>query len=1229
MGRTSREQGLLMKNDNEKIIEFTPEQEAAIKYRGGSLLVSAAAGSGKTKVLVERLLSRIDENDEIDEFLVITYTRAAAYELREKIHDEFLKRLAKSPGSKRLRRQSLLCRGASIDTIHTFCAEILRENAHLVRLPPDFRVLDQSESELIMNMVAEDIIDKKYESISEDPNFNALVDTITEGRDDRRLQEILLEIHNKMQSLPYPGKWAEEQKIKQHLIGVKDVTDTDSGKYMINKIHAMVSYNYSEVLDLREEMRKHPEFEDKYAASVDDLIEHIQILLNALTVSWDEAFKHKNINNVRPNRISGYDELKEIRTRCLKNLKKSIEELEISSEEHIIDMKSLSLANTALFDVVLTFAAAYAEEKRKRGVVDFSDLEHLTLSILVDEISGERTALAKNLSKRYKEIMIDEYQDVNAVQENIFSALSNNNNNLFMVGDVKQSIYRFRLADPLIFMSKYNLYSSHNSNKRNKTSLGTDKGTKILLMKNFRSQEGIINTVNEIFSNIMSTEFGEMNYGEDEKLRAGRIPCKGKQGKKGNPYISINSTSVDIDVLDLSGFESEEGAENPKAIKLEADHIADKILKLTDGSTFIHDDEEGERIVTASDIVILLRSVRGRAWQYSKALAERGIKSEYSSVEDYFETVEIKSILSFLEVIDNPRQDLQLAAVLSGPVYKFSPDELSEIRIKSLETDYYEAIKKAADDITGSDETSLKCKKILEDIEELRSVKSDMSADRFIWHVYNKTGLLDIVRAMQGGKRRRNNLVLLAESARKFEQSGYKGLFGFLVYIRNLKERGKDLSEGGTEKSTVDGNDTVRIMSIHKSKGLEFPIVFLANTSKLFNFQDTRSSVVFHKNFGVGSLLVDKERRIKYSTLTRSAIQNKIMEETLSEELRVLYVAMTRAREKLIITAIFKDAGKVLSKIEAIKEGKVAPQAMISMQSYAEWILTGIREKINTSSTDHSVNLSPVLLKQEEIISGDLLPSTKSTTLYDLAEPKKPGFYVLKDEFKYSFQTSVDLPSKMTVTRLNSLPDPDAESASWIYEETEERHLYRSPSFISERKSLSPAERGILIHRVMQHIDYKTGSDESEILKELQRLEKTGIITAKEIIEIDKKKIVKFLNSTIGGRASTSNNLKKEFKFSILCPSSRYYPDSGDDKILLQGVVDCFFEEDGELVVLDFKTDRVNEQTIHKKAQMYSTQLYTYTDALQKITGKHVKEQYIYFFALDRAYPIDLNSSDS
>ena len=1209
--------GKINMSDNE--IKFTKQQKASIEHRNGSLLVSAAAGSGKTKVLVERLLSYIDNNADIDEFLVITYTRAAALELKEKIHEELLLRLSRNPGNKRLRRQALLCRGASIDTIHTICGELIRENSHLVNLPPDFRIADGSESMMIMIEVADSVITEIYDKIDEHPGFELLINTVARGRDDKQLIELVLDIYNKLRSLPKPTEWIKNQIEKQQFTDISCISETDCGAYMLKKLQEKVSYIKDELIRLLEEMKNHTEFEAKYTESVNEIIEHTDNFYTALSIGWDEAGKHCSFDFGRAKSISGYDELKNIRKNCISELRNCATELKISSAGHLEEMIGLSPAITAFMRILLRFNEAYSEEKRRRGMADFSDLEHLAVSLLIDEATGEKTDLARNLAIRFKEILIDEYQDVNAVQEIIFSALSQNDENIFMVGDVKQSIYRFRHADPAIFLNKYKTFI-----ELERASLESNKGdgTKIHLSSNFRSRAGILETINHIFTNIMSTELGELEYTEKEHLKPGRIDNPEKKGKQGKPYINTQTPSVELNILDMSTLESDTDEESPAAIKVEAEHIASEIKKLMESSYYIPDGNGGTRPAEYSDIVILLRSMKNRAWQYAAALSDRGIMSEFPGGEGYFEAFEVSAALSLLSVIDNPLQDIPLVSVLGGPIYRFTSDELAEIRLCLPNKNYYDALKVSAEQKKGSGETSLKCKKILDDIEDMRSIASDMSADKFIWHVYNKTGLLGLVGAMRGGDKRRKNLILLAESARQFESSGYKGLFGFLTYVRSLQERGDSLPLYSDEKSnSLDSSDTVRIMSVHKSKGLEFPIVFLANTSKRFNFVDINKSTVFHSDLGIGTMLINNELRIKHSTLVRNAIRSRLCDEMYSEELRVLYVAMTRAKEKLIITATQKNATRTIEKMEALPLGKIAPLALMSMQSTSEWLIAGVR---NLNSDGFSVNIigADTILSEEE--KKEIKESPESKTLQGTATDSEITDELPEIlEYNYPFTAAIDLPSKLTVTGILKLSDPESESAEWTKYIPDSESAYLKPNFISKNVELTGAERGTLVHLVMQHIDYQKGSDDNDIANELQRLVYMDIISSEQVKEIDVLRISKLFNSELGSRMIKAKKVNREFKYSLLNPAKDYFSDGGEDSILIQGVIDCFFEEDDGLVVVDFKTDKITKENQNEKAKLYTPQLKSYSEALNRITGKKVKESYIYFFSSDSAHKVE------
>jgi len=1204
---------------SEAVIELTPEQEAAVNYRGGTLLVSAAAGSGKTKVLVDRLLSYVAAGANVDEFLVITYTRAAAAELREKIHDAILKQLADDPTNRILNRQALLCRGALIGTIHSFCTEILRENAHNAGLPSDFRVLDENESDIIKAEVIEDVLDASYVTVSESAGFSALLNFMRTDRDDKWLVKVILDIHKRLQSDPSPREWVREMIGKLKMTDVGDVSETAWGSYLIGRVSAEVRYWHSEMIKLKKTGWQISEFNEKYGPNIEAVIVDLEIFLNALDRGWDEAGRCSKIDfsRVKVKRLSGYDNLKNIRNRCKEALKKCSEVFENSSDEHKSDMEATAPAIAALLQLVLDFDKAYSEEKQRRGVADFSDLEHLSLSLLIDPDTGEKTPLALAVSRRFREILVDEYQDVNAVQEHIFNAVSQNGDNIFMVGDVKQSIYRFRLADPSIFMQKYKSFSESSDEGR--------CGAVINLPHNFRSRAGILDAVNRIFTNIMSVEFGEMDYTEREKLIPGREK-EGKQGKQGNG-IPDESTckspeeldnTVEIKIIDMSAInphdenedDMDEDEEEPTAIQTEARYIAGRIRDLINSKCMIPVKNEPDREIIYSDIVILLRTIQGKAFRYAIELNELDIPVSLPGGEGYLEAEEISAVLSLLEIIDNPWQDIPLAATMRNRLFGFTADELAEIRSKSRGTDFYKAVTDAAessDSASVNPELCRKCKEFLITLEELRIIMPDMPADRFIWHVFNKTGFLGAYSTGRGGRKRRDNLIKLAEFADIYERSGYKGIFGFLTFVRGLRERGADLMQGAN--AVISGSsavNAVRIMSIHKSKGLEFPVVFLADTAKKLNFKDLQQPLVLHPELGIGPMRLDKEKGIEYTTLARMAVQKKIKAEISAEELRVLYVAMTRAREKLIITAAFKDAEKEISRLKELVNGaedKVPPQMMEACRSMAGWVLIGSNEHllydiISSSEIDANIGYKTPVKEQ------NTPPGEDEEALKNELEMKRNSY-----RFSYPYATAPGLPSKLTVTGLKErVSDPESVKTRWV--ETTEK----------EQKNLSAAERGTALHYVMQHADYKMCSADDEVRKELQRLVEQEFITAEQAAVIEVKKIKMFFKSEIGQRLLRAEKVNREFKFSLLSPAGNYFPDGGNDTILLQGVIDCFFEEDGEIVIIDFKTDRVSHDSIDEKARQYEPQLDAYAGALERITGKRIKEKIIYFFTMDMEY---------
>ncbi|MCL1835126.1 MAG: helicase-exonuclease AddAB subunit AddA [Oscillospiraceae bacterium] len=1171
-----------------KKTQLTDEQEAAVAYRGGALLVSAAAGSGKTKVLVERLLRRIESGDSINEFLVITFTKAAAAELRERIAEEISKKLASDPRNRHLRRQSMLSRGAQINTIHGFCTDLLREFGCAEGISPDYRIIEQEESTLIRTEILEKTLENEYEHISENSDFRALVEAMAAGRDDRRLIEAALDTYEKLKSHPNPGEWAARQIDTANPAEGQDVSRTPWGSYLLGKARADVDYRLREMRSVRSEMRELPAFEKAYGRSFDATIEGLAALLAAFSDGWDAV--KGNINVEFPTaRISGYDTLKSVRTRCKAAMAKWAKEFEYASNELIEDIHACAPAVRGLLSLVLEFDRAYSEEKRRRGTLDFSDLEHQTLRLLGAGSAGSGR-LSATIAARYKEIMVDEYQDVNAVQETIFNAVSRGGGNIFMVGDVKQSIYRFRLADPTIFLGKYNSYNGYIPERAD-----YPKGAKIFLSRNFRSGGAILDAVNFVFSAVMSADFGEIDYTESERLSPGREDAR-------------ETGEVELRVIDMSALDSGDDEENPAVTQVEARYIAGRIADLTDGTHMIPDGEGGERPIGYGDIVILLRSPGGKAGKYAAALYELGIPAGLPESEGLYDTPEVNAALSLLSVIDNPMQDIDLAAALSGPAFGFTPDELAGIRAGSRGTDFYTALQKAS-------RTDTKCAAFLEEIEAMRTVMPDMPSDRFIHYVYNRTGLPGKA-SMRGGEARRRNLLLLAEKARAYEKNGYKGLFAFLAYVRSVREKG-----AGRDSAGEAPMNTVRIMSVHKSKGLEFPVVFLADMAKRMNYKDLNKPLVIHPALGVGTMRTQRQRGIEYTTLPRQAIRNALLSEMMAEELRVMYVAMTRAREKLIMTATFSNAEKALGKLSDIAARGLEAQALEEVRTMAGWTLlpvlaaqgAGEQGAIDLMVVSETAQKRGCVNAHTGVGAQGKRPAMPEVKAQDVELLRK------RFSFSYPHAKAPDLPSKLTVTELKRRSPEDEEWRSGGADWTPAGDAgYSRPDFISSRTGLTGAERGTALHLAMQYIEFEKCATAGGVKGELKRLADDGYLTPEQADAADAGKIARFFESGVGKRALAATDVRREFKFSLLYPAQSIYPGAGEDEIMVQGIVDCFFEEEGELVVLDFKTDRVSAETLEAKTEQYTPQLDIYAQALTRITGKKVRERVIYFFGMDK-----------
>ena len=1178
---------------------LTEEQQAAVDNRGGGLLVSAAAGSGKTRVLVERLLARVEEGADVDRFLVITYTKAAAAELRGRIVEEISDRLALRPADGHLRRQATLVYKAGISTIHAFCAQLLRECGHLLDLDPDFRLCDEGEAGVLMLRALNDVLNKRYEAM--DSDFAQLVDTMSAGRDDARLVQIVLDIRGRVQAHPNPAAWLAQQERTFALEGISDPVQTPWGELLLTDAAGQASYWRRRMEEARDLCERDANLLANYGDSVAQTAQALQEFEEAAAQGWDAARNLLPIPFPTVGRKKMVDDpaaverVKVIRTACKKRLEKLEDWFADSGEDLLADLRTVYPAMRGLFALVRDFEEAYAAEKARRGLVDFSDLEHMAVRLLVGE-DGQPTELARQWSTRYDEIMVDEYQDTNEVQNAIFSALSRDGTNLFMVGDVKQSIYRFRLADPTIFLGKYRSFKPY-------TEAGEGEERRVILSRNFRSRPEVLEGCNDLFRAVMSVPFGEMEYADDQALYPGAS------------YEPDPAYCVELDALD-GDIDGEEGAEKVSRDLLEARFAARRIRDLLDQSFPVSDGEGGARPVRPSDMVILLRSPNTVLRHYARALAERDILWEAEGGGDFFGSTEISVALSLLQIVDNPRQDVALISVLRSPVYGFSADRLAEIRAASPDTDFYAALE--ADD--GEDSRAF-----LAELDDLRFGSGDMSSHQLLWHIYDRTNLLGIFGAMEEGEARQGNLLALAELARQFEGSGHKGLFRFLTYLTRLRENGNTLTPP-TPGRTGGG---VRIMSIHKSKGLEFPVVLLCGLARRLNREDMSRPILFHPKLGVGPKGLDVERGIEYPTLARMAVARQLEREMMAEELRLLYVAMTRAKEKLILSVALTGGGKDMEKLAGDSGYPVDPQVLLACQSVGQWVL------LHALCRPEAGALRRAAGQEVAIPEAPLGPQWDirfvDGTALTQAPPRRwmaPEREIEENEdwtdltgllrWTYPHGAEVAIPSKLTATQLKgrALDEEAAEEAP-----RPSRPLsFGRPRFAAEELGLTAAQRGTALHQVLQYIDFERSETVEGVRAEISRLVEQQYITPQQGEAVDPAPIAAFFQSDLGQDLLSSVSLRREFKFSILEPAHRYYPQAGEgEQVLFQGVVDCYYETLEGITVVDFKTDRVTKATLAHRAEHYRPQLEAYSRALEEITGKRVIRRVLWFFALGRS----------
>lgn len=1154
----------------------TEAQRAAIETRNGAVLVSAGAGSGKTRVLTQRLMGYVcagSESADIDSFLVITFTRAAAAELRSRISEALSKAAAAEPDNRRLRRQVNLCRRAEIGTIHGFCAALLRENCHLLGLSPDFKIIDDTRAAAMRASALERVLERRYENLEKDPGFAQLADSVGAGRDDRALETLTQELFDKMQSHARPDLWAQGV-VEKLRAPAADAGETPWGRELLDGALESAEYWAAELDGLMQQMRPHEKISAAYMDGFGRAAEQLRELCRCLRLGWDKTravlpLEFPRLSALRkPEDEELAQRLKARWNGCKDEMKKLEKVFHSDSAKQLEDMARTAPAMEALLSLTLEFEAEYSKSKRRGALVDYADLEHMSARLLTDE-QGAPTELARQVSKRYTEIMVDEYQDVSRVQELIFTAISDGGRKLFMVGDVKQSIYRFRLADPLIFTEKYENYADYRS-------AAPGEPRKIILQENFRSRREILDGANSVFSLCMSKALGDIDYGEDEKLR-----CAAEFEGSG-PVPELLLTTV------------EKGEDSPNSAAVEAAMTARRICALVDSGTLINDGGR-QRPLEYGDIAVLLRS-RTNAAVFRRELALAGIPAEAGQSGGFFAAAETSALMSMLAVIDNPHQDIPLIAVLRSPAFNFSPDELSAIRAADKKADLYTALCRRAQE----DE---RCRRFLALLRELRAQAPDTPVSRLIWQVTDELDLLALCSAMSDGQLRRSRLMYLCELAGSFESEGYKGLHSFILWFKRLAEKGEEPNLGS-------GAGGVRIMTIHKSKGLEFPVVFLCDYFHAFNNRDTAKEVLIHPELGCGAKVMDARLGAKYPSLAHNAIKQRLTREMRSEELRVLYVALTRAKERLYMTAAMKDPEKKLAEAASRLSLPMPPELLSGVGTPFDWLLYA-----HLASADKLACSIVPAAGQEQ--SGEEAPVTAP------ADPAAEKELERRLSFVYPHGTAESLPSKITATELKGAAEEDDEEAVSLA--PKERRPFALPDFARRDKKPSGAERGTATHLVLQYIDFSSAATVEDVEMEIERLRTGRYISDRDASAVDAKAIAELFTSPLGERLLSAKELHREFKFSLLYPAEELYPDAAGESLLLQGVVDCYMAEPDGLVIVDYKTDYVKTaQQLNERAAFYAGQVRAYARALERIEGRRVKECVLYFLSAGKAASVKI-----
>lgn len=1127
--------------------------------------------------------------------------------MREKILEAIYKKIEENPEDENLQKQVILLNKASISTIHSFCLDVIKNNFYEIDVSANTRIADDSEILLLQQEVIDDLFEEKYEE--EDSNFIKLIKTYTKYNQDEVLKDLILRVYSYIQASPFPEEWLEEQIGKLNIEDDTNFSDTVWGKIITENANQILEDSILKLQNIRTKMTRFPEL-DKFTAKIEDDIDKYTYIQNNLS-DWDTAVEAintlKNAIWTKDQKITNdlKDEAKDVRESTKDEFKKVKKLMNCSSEEAVQDIKYMYPILKMLKDLILEFSQKFYQRKREKNIMDFSDMEHLALKILVkkDENGNVvKSEIAKKYENKFEEIAIDEYQDSNLVQEYILTSVSRGNN-IFMVGDVKQSIYKFRQARPKLFLDKYDSYKLEPVD-------GEDR--KIQLFKNFRSRSNILDFTNLVFEDIMSRELGNIEYNQDEYLNLGANfeEIQNQDYKTELEILDLSEENDDIWKTDEE--ETEEEQEKVEDVVLEARFVARKIKELIDSKYQIIDKKTGRRDIQYKDIAILLRTSSGVANVYEKEISELEIPVYSDSSSQYLQSVEIETIMSLLRIINNPMQDIPLVTVMRSPIGNFTDNELIEIRIAYRNSSFYEALLKS--DLE-------KAHRFLALLKELRDDEEYMTLDEWIWNIYTKTGYMNYVNLMPNGALRVSNLRMLFERAKQYEEASFKGLYNFINFIDKIKFNQEDLKAA---KIIGENENVVRIMTIHKSKGLEFPVVILAGVGKQFNFRDLNGKILLDQDLGMGPQYIDSDRYIEFKTLAKKALAIKEKNEAISEEMRILYVALTRAKEKLIIVGRQKDVNKKMSEKQklleiysTIDDNKINPYLLQKYKTYLDWLeLIYLKEGVANTKNLFTVNINKrektsVKIENEvEDISEKIIEESNKNN--DEQEKEK-----IKEilNWQYKHQSIEGIPTKTSVSKLKE-------------EREQEIQITQEPKFINEeaKTKLTGAQKGTLIHLCLQKMRETEEYNLEKITELIEGLKDKEIITEIEAQNIDKEKLLEYTNSQLWTELKQAKEIHKEHPFYINIKASRIYNQinkEDDENILVQGVIDLFFiDKDDKLILVDYKTDYVQHE--NELVEKYKGQLDLYKEALEQSLDKKVDKMCIYSVYLNKLIEIGI-----